>query len=49
MIKFFQDKNHLTTIEYGLITVAIIGTAAALGVEISNLFSGTESEIGDDL
>jgi len=51
MIKFLKDETGATAIEYGLIAaliaVAIIGGLGALGGGITNLFTGTDSEIED--
>lgn len=49
MLKFLKDESGATAIEYGLLAaligVAIIGGASALGVSISGLFTGTNSEV----
>jgi len=49
MLNFLQDDSGATAIEYGLIAaliaIAIIGGAVALGNGITELFSGTNSDI----
>ena len=47
--RFLQDESGATAIEYGLIAaliaVGIIGGAKSVGVSITELFSGTNSEL----
>jgi len=49
MIKFWQDESGATAIEYGLIAaliaLAIIGGATSVGGAVSDLFTGTDSDI----
>ena len=51
MIKFLKDETGATAIEYGLIAaliaVAIIGGLGVLSGSITNLFTGTDSEMED--
>jgi len=51
MLEFLKDESGASAIEYGLIAaliaVAIIGGLGALSGSITNLFTGTDSEIED--
>lgn len=49
--RFIASVDGATAIEYGivaaLITVAIVGTLAAIGVDLTALFSGVSTELQD--
>jgi len=47
--KFINDESGATAIEYGLLAsllgISMIAGAKSIGVEITNLFAGTDSEL----
>ena len=51
--KFIHYESGATAIEYGLLSallgISMIAGAKSIGVEITNLFAGTDSELSNAL